>query len=121
MENWLIGIGVLIIALAFVVLVIYLAVALLRLKGTLEATQMLLEETQEKVHQLAPLFTVVEELGEIVEKHTSSLKNVSSCTCDSCCGRQERKMEEKAHVALDFLDWALVGVSIWQKFRERRR
>lgn len=99
MWEWLvICISIAVVAVAFVVLVIYFACALHSLKK-------LTNHLDRRVHDLDPYFHVLGNVGRKVEK---------------CAEKETERFECKSGPALNALEWALMGLALWQKFKERR-
>lgn len=100
---WIIAISTLVTAIAFLVLVIF----------TISVVNVLRRTTIAARH-----------LGEAIEKRV--------CPCPTCrCDAREELMERhsserhttdaKTQVIGDVLEWVVVGVSLWQKFKEKRK
>ena|ERR1700722_16737179 len=117
MHPLIIGLSVGIVALAFVVLVVYLCFVLMSLRKTLETSNKLLKDTrividdlQMKVHAFDPVFRTISSVGSVVEK------KVSSATDEIIEGERS-----KMGMVTDALEWAILGVTLFQKFKEKRR
>ncbi|NGX60826.1 MAG: hypothetical protein K940chlam9_00298 [Chlamydiae bacterium] len=112
-ESWLIAVSIGIVALAFLALVIYLIVTLVSLRKTIDATN-------EKIHTFDPLFRTVDRVGEAIEKRTGSVRQLSEeVEEEEYRGRRSRK-SRTIDTALEVAEWALVGLAIWNKMKERR-
>ena len=112
-EAWVIGISIGVVALAFVVLVIFLALALQSLRHTLRKTDKLLKESKElvqdvekKLHAFDPYVNVVKGVGSTIERHA----------CEDC-----DKVESTTNTAMDVLEWGVLGFQLWERFRDKRR
>jgi uncharacterized protein YoxC len=110
-EHWLIGISVVIIAIAFVVLVIFVILALNSMKQ-------MLNDLDQKVRSFDPLFRVLNKAGNVIEKKAEKqLDDVE----ESLTREREYKRHNGVNAAIEVAEWALVGLALWQKIRERRR
>lgn len=108
-ENWLVATSVGVIAIAFVVLVVYVILAL-------KTTQSMLRDLDLKIHSFDPLFRIVSKAGLVIEKKaTQELEDVEEALA------KEPRRSTSVNTAMDVAEWALIGVSLWQKIKERRR
>ncbi len=110
---WIISISVCIVAVAFVALVIFLGVTLLSLRHTIS-------DLDDKIHSFDPIFRVVSKTGDVIEKKTSRMYQISEEAERSIHDRVEEKRERIMNTALEVAEWTLVGVALWQKIRERK-
>ena len=101
-EYWLIGIGVALVAIAFVVLTVFSIMALISLRKLMRDSNELVVDVEEKVHALDPYFNVVSGVGEALERF--------SCRKEKGCSNK----------AVDILECALVGLTLWQKIKEKK-
>lgn len=114
--NWVIAISVGVAVLAFVVLVVFLCITLFSLRKTLNTSDALLEETKDvvddlqvKIHAFDSLFRAVSNVGGVVEKKvTKAAEEV------------EEREDRRANLVTDALEFAILGVTLWQKIKERR-
>lgn len=114
-ETWLISISIGIVALAFVALVIFLIRTLISLCSVMH-------DLENKVHAFDPLFRVVNKAGDAIEKRATKVKQLSEEVEDElCCERREMKKDNTVNTAMEVAEWALIGLALWQKIRERRR
>jgi uncharacterized protein YoxC len=113
-ENWLIAISVLLIALAFVVLAIFIIVTLLSLKRVVT-------DLDDKVRAFDPIFRVVNQAGSIIEKKADKIQHALDETGDDICRKCEQRRESHFNVAMEVAEWAIIGLSLWQKFKERKK
>ena len=123
----IIEISVAVIALAFVILVIYLIVITKALAVTLGQVNLTLVEARKvveeahmsaadlnrKLETLDPLFQSVENVGEILENESFALKE-RKCVC-------RIKVEEDELNVSDFVVLADLGVRLWNKFNKRSK
>ncbi len=116
MFPWVIGISVGLVAVAFAVLVVYICITLSSLKRTLETSDRLLRDTrvvvddlQVKIHAFDSLFRAISNVGGVVEK------KVAHAT-DEIVEQEKGKMG----IITDALEWAILGVTLWQKVKERK-
>lgn len=117
MHPLLIGISIGVVALAFVVLVVYLCTTLITLRKTLETSNKLLKDArvviddlQGKVHAFDAVFRTISQVGNVVEK------KVSHATEEIIEGERS-----KMGFVTDALEWAILGVTLFQKFKDKRR
>jgi uncharacterized protein YoxC len=135
-----------IISLSFFVLVIYLILLIVSLRKTLSKvnrSMVLLQKRVEelghqprdlihtinaisadvygKLRSLDPLFRSLHNVGEGVENKTKSFKEKTFWVPGREKLRDEFQDEDDHGTASDLLDWALLGVNIWQKFKKKRR
>ncbi len=127
-EGWLIGISVILVACAFIALVIFLIIFLRSLRKTLLHTNQLLKDSDEvvrgverKLHAVDPLFKAVADMGSILEKHTCCIKHHAEANLEKELEQKYEKVNERANIVTDVIEWSLLGVSLWQKFKEKRR
>jgi uncharacterized protein YoxC len=100
----MIEISVAIIALAFVILVIFLILTLISLRKTLD-------DLKEKSQKLDGLFNTIGHVGDYLDKSTEPLEQ-----CDSLyelCHETEEK-------DIDWVGLAAAGLLIWHKLQKRR-
>lgn len=113
-ESWLIGISVAVIAIAFLILVIFLVKVLLELKKSLNNTNAIVLDVEKKLHSFDPLFKTISNVTYALEKQAdSSLKHLAE--------NEERdpKFQRTANTVLEFAEWGLVGIALLQKLRKR--
>ncbi len=119
----IIEISIAVIAVAFVVLVIYLIILMSEVKNNLRRVRKILGNTDDisldlrnKMDALNPFFQTLANLGEITEKETTSLKN-----------RLSTPLEEKAasprsddDFTQDVLEFAGSGIRLLKNLKRRR-
>lgn len=111
-ENWLLSISAIIVAVAFVVLVIYVIIALLSMKR-------MVNDIDQKIHSFDPLFRVLNKAGNVIEKKTDQeLADVEEALYRE---REPPRRNTGVNSAIEVAEWALIGLSLWQKIKERRR
>ena len=110
-EHWLIAISIGIAAIAFVALVVFVILALISMKQ-------MLNDIDQKVHSLDPLFRLVSRAGDVIEKKAE--KQLADV--------EQKIYEERAlprsnglNTAVEVAEWALIGLALWQKIKEKRR
>jgi uncharacterized protein YoxC len=108
-QMWLIAISAGIVAIAFVLLVIYVIRALLTIKS-------MMNDLDQKVHSFDPLFRVLNRAGSVIEKKAD--RRLSEA--EELAEREPYK-RSGVHTAMEVAEWALVGVSLWQKLRSRNK
>lgn len=108
-ENWLLTLSVVLAAIAFTALVIFVIVMLLSMRK-------MVNDLDQKVHSLDPLFRIVSRAGGVMEKRT-----------ERTLYEAERRAEEDlsprqggTNTVLEVAEWALVGLALWQKIKERK-
>jgi|GEM_PF-6160272 len=120
---WLIPLSVALAALAFIVLVVFLVIALVRLSRSLKRTEYLIEESNEiarnvnhKIHAFDPLFDQFSELSHRIERKAEDFDEWDDDEEDN--GHQEKL--QMAAVGLELLELGLVGWSLVKKMRRGR-
>lgn len=113
-ESWLIAISILIIALAFVALAIFVIVTLLSLRQ-------MVNDLDQKVRAFDPIFRVVNQAGQALERKAAKVEQLSEEIEESVCRKYEHKREGVVNTAMEVAEWAIIGMSLWQKIQERRR
>jgi uncharacterized protein YoxC len=105
------AISVLVIAIAFVILVIFVILALVSIKR-------MTNDINQKVHAFDPIFRVVSKAGDVIEKKTD--KQIADM---EAAVSEERELRRSGGVntAMEVAEWAMVGLALWQKIKERRR
>lgn len=129
-------IAVLVCALAFVVLVVFLINFLCTLCKTLTAlrkqvedlgheprdilhhTHEVVADVQGKMKCLDPLFHAISNVGEGLEFKTSAFKEVSICRC--CKAKLDAANAGEENTAMRFMRLALVATRIWQDLQSRK-
>lgn len=113
----IIEISIAIIAVAFLILVIFLVTVLLSLRETLKKTSDLTDDLREMTENLHrdlsafdPYFRSVADLGELLEEKSCSLKK-------ECSKEQE---DDPVETIKNILALATIGIGMWQKFKQRR-
>jgi uncharacterized protein YoxC len=123
----IIEISVAVIALAFVILVIYLVVVLKASAVTLGQVNLTLVEARKiikeadlavadlkmKFESLNPIFHSVENVGEVLESETHAFKERKIIS--------SHEVDEEDLAISDFVTLADVGVRLWNKFNKRRK
>ncbi len=114
MPVWILYISVAVIALAFVALVVFLAITLLSLRRTIS-------DVDDKIQAFDPLFRIVSKTGEAVERKAKrSLKHVEEIEEEEFGEEFSERKDRVLNTALEVAQWSLVGVALWQKLRERK-
>jgi uncharacterized protein YoxC len=111
--NWLIVASICLVALAFVALVIYLILTLLSLRR-------MVRDLDDKVHSLDPIFRVVAKAGSAIEKKATHMRQLSEEIEDSTSYECSRRRDRPVNTAMEVAEWALIGMALWQKIKERR-
>jgi uncharacterized protein YoxC len=116
MESWVwvLVACVIIVAIAFVVLVAYLAVLLVSLKRTINTADHICHDLQGKVNAFDPYFQMIEQIGTAVEKKAG---HVAQAIGESEGGL---KGDKYLGAAMAVTNLALVGLSVWQKLKRRK-
>lgn len=141
-------ISFLIIAIAFAILVVFLVLFIVSLRKTLKRVDQSIVILQKKVNELGhepqelihnasaitadiygklryldPLFRTVHNLGESLETKTSRFKEKTFWVPNRKLGEPTFEEEEghKQSTASDVLEWALLGINIWKKFKKGER
>lgn len=112
-EGLIIAISIGVFVLAFVALVIFLAITLLSVRKTVA-------DLDDKIHTFDPLFRVVEKTGCAIERKTSRVRQLSEEVEESVYDEEQERRDRILNTALEVAEWTLVGVALWQKLRERR-
>lgn len=114
--NWIISVSIAVAVLAFVILVVFLCITLFSVRKTLATSDALLEETkdivddlQHKIHAFDSLFRAVSNVGGAVEKKVTVATEAL-----------EERETSRTNLVTDALEFALLGVTLWQKIKERR-
>jgi len=139
----IIEISIAVIALAFVILVIYLItlisslrVTLGQVNNTLVEAQKVVEHTnqisydlKQKSEALNPVFNAISSAGEVLERKASTLKKEYIAMHEDeeferlhCNSEEKRKFQNSEGFATiaAVLELAGLGVSLWQKLKKRR-
>lgn len=112
----IIEISVAVIALAFVVLVIYLTITLCAVQKVLQSTQEILQSTQEKVDALDGFFKAAELLGD---KAKSAMEHIDESSLASEQGDQDNRSRSKNTMG-ELIEWLALGVTLWRNLKKRR-
>ena len=118
-EGWVIAISIGIVALVFVLLVIFLVITLISLRRTLKTVNSICMDLEEKVHAFDPLFNVVSGVGQAVEK-TSCMQQLSEEVNRSSNRVKKQKSEGVLNTTLEVVEWGLIGLALWQEIKDRR-
>ncbi len=126
--------AILLSALAFVVLVIFLARALHKTSKTLERIQKQLDDLgnepkeflqhtnqiasdiQSKMKCLDPLFYALSNVGEGLEYKTSAFRDISLCRC--CRAKLDSANTEQESTVMKYAHLALMGASLWNDLQK---
>lgn len=114
--TWIIGISVGVIALAFVALVIYLIITLVSLRKNLETMHEICEGLEDKIHAFDPLLRTVVEVGELIEKKA----NYAIHHAEEVIHEKKCQTHRVVNTSMEVAEWALLGLSLWQKIKDRR-
>lgn len=117
--SWIIGISVAVVAIAFVVLVIFLIRVLLELKVSLKNTNAIVVDVEKKLHSFDPLFNAVNSISSAVERQAACVKHCADELSQEAMSHREHKVEKTTHRVLEVVEWALVGVALLQKLRKK--
>lgn len=132
-------ISVAVIALAFVILVVFVIIVLNGLRETLTTVHselkilsketesavrnanVLAEDVQGKMKCLDPIFQSISNVGEIAEGKTCAWKNASYQKQHQFREALDENLNEQGpnEKIVDVIQWALEGVNLWQKLKKR--
>ncbi len=98
---WVISVSVAAFAVACIILAIYLIFTLIEVRRTLE-------NVNDKVHDLDPLFRIAEGLGKSLEDKVNPEK-------------KEVEVKRAVQMGYEVAEWAILGLTLFQKIKERRR
>lgn len=113
-ESWLITLSVVIVALAFVALAVFIIKTLLSLRQ-------MVNDLDQKVHDFDPLFRVVNQAGMVIERKAQKVQEFSEEFEESLNRKKHARRENQSNTAMDVAELAVIGLSLWQKIQERRR
>lgn len=126
-DNYIITISIALASIAFLILVIFLVIALVSLTKSLKRTEKLIENSNDiaknlsqKLHTFDSFFNQFTKANRIVEKKGESPLNLSEELLE---GVDEEKRGERAEVAasiLGFIEWGLVGLALIMKTRKNK-
>lgn len=118
-NSLIITISIVLAAIAFVVLVVFLVMTLLSVTKSLKRTERLIDNSNEiaknvneKLHVLDPFFNRVSEVGEIVEKKACCVERMDE-------EKKDKNMELAASV-FEFVEWGLLGAALVMKLRRKK-
>lgn len=97
-------------SLAITISLIVIAVVFVVLLGTIAALCMKVRGAIKKCCHM----------GCAIEERISPSKKCPECRCKHH-GVEEESIEEPAPLAADILEWTLLGVSLWQKIKSKRK
>jgi uncharacterized protein YoxC len=112
-ENWVITVSIGVVALACVALIVYLILALLSVRR-------MVQDLDEKVRTFDPLFRVVNKAGCAIERKASKIKQLSEEVEEECVTSHSPRKEGAVNTVMEVAEWALIGMALWQKLRERK-
>jgi len=101
-STLIITISVVLAAIAFVVLVIFASISLVRLSK-------LLKNSDDKLHVFDPLFGKVSKVGRVVEQKV-----------EEDMEEKEARHAELTLSALEFVEWGLLGLGLFMKLRRKK-
>lgn len=138
----IIDVSIAVIALAFVVLVIYLICLMNALRVTLSQvnhtlvdartqlgelgsqTQKVVEATNQMSSDLKPIFNAINQAGQILEHQATALKNdFIDSVSEEHAEEDEKKSgfpEKGLTATAAILELAGIGINLWQKIKKRR-
>ncbi|MEZ5315039.1 MAG: DUF948 domain-containing protein [Chlamydiales bacterium] len=108
-DSLIISISVAIVACAFIAIVIFLAIILLSLRRTIL-------DMDDKIQAFAPLARFIFKIGDLVEKKEKGMSESE----DEISKKAFKKKDRCLDAVIEVVRWALVGVAIWQKLKEKK-
>lgn len=131
-DVWMIDIGILLIAIAFVALVIFVIIALLAITKSIKHANKALGEIEKDIEDLShesvkliqhtntvlgaldPYCHIAKRMGQKVESYIAPTQDEESPPPSS-------KKEEVSQTIIEVAEWALIGVTLFERFRTRRK
>ncbi|MFZ0564603.1 MAG: hypothetical protein WAM28_00170 [Chlamydiales bacterium] len=120
MSSWVIAISCAVVALMFLLLVVFLIITLVSVCRTLKTTQSICADIESKIHAFDPLFHVVSGVGQAVEKRACNVQQLAEDVDKSCARDKSQKTEGILNTALEVVEWGLIGVSLLKRIKDRR-
>jgi len=113
-EQWLLSGAAVIAAIAFVVLVIFLIRMIQEsLKSLTELTRLIRDSTsmivdvKDKIHAFDGIFKKISDVSTVVQR-------------SQVCAIEEDEEDSKSSVIIEAIEWALIGATLWRKFKTRK-
>lgn len=111
--NWIVGASIGVAALAFLLLVIFLAITLMNVSKTVR-------DLDEKVRSLDPYFRLANKVGEAIEKRAYCARQLREELDEEYEEHVETLTKTRVNTAMEIAEWALVGWALLKKCKERR-
>lgn len=102
---------ILVIAIAFVVLVIFLIQAMRKVALVLDNVNVMTQDINTKMNYIQPLFRVISNVGEGLEQRTMSFKE---------CKHDFEECTTEKEIASDLVECAIIGLNIWKKIKAKK-
>jgi uncharacterized protein YoxC len=77
------------------------------------------EDLRSKIHTMDSLFTSIGRMGEATHEVSCSVQQVSAAIVQSAKG-MEQTVNANQQSIVDVIEWASMGVHLWQKWRAQR-
>lgn len=116
----MIEISIAVIAAAFVILVIYLAITLWSLHKTLCQLKKTLENTQRKLDALDSLFEVTSLVGEKVVDYIERWEPTKYSTSNNESSNNPPPSSSTKTIYADIAEWLAIGINLWLNIKKRR-
>ena len=112
--TWLIAVSISIIALAFVALIVFVIMTLVSLRK-------MVDDLDARVRTFDPLLRVVNKAGNAIERKASHIKQLSEdVEEEEAFVHRERRRTGGMNTAMEVAEWALIGMALWEKIREKK-
>lgn len=118
-EVWIIAFAIGVIALTFIVLVVFTVMMLISMRRTLKSTTEVCDDLNDKFHSLDPLFRMAHGVGSKIE-NTRCMRGLTDEIEESIYEERIHRSEENTNTTLEVAEWALIGLSLWNKIKKRR-
>lgn len=115
-QGWLLGL------IAVIIFAVFVVCVLVMLHRMVRKTERLIDDLEIRLRTLDPLLRVINQVGEVVERHAEAVRRLNEVTegfVREC--KQESEPKGKMDIVSDLLQWGLLGVSVWNKFRQERK
>lgn len=135
MQGWVLGLIAVCIFFLFVAGLLLMFFRLMRKterlmedsKRLMDEGERLMNQIEMRLHSFDPIFKLVADIGEVVEKHTAQVKRFSEMASELVDFKRnapasiDEEGEGKKHLVVDLMEWALLGMNLWQKVKKDRR
>ena len=112
--TWFIAVSISVAVLAFVALIVFVILTLISLRK-------MVDDLDKRVRTFDPLLRVVNKAGNAIERKASHIKHLSEDVEEEAeLVHREGRKHGPVNTAMEVAEWALIGIALWEKIREKK-